>query len=183
MFSLFRFVVSFVLAVTALVVPVRPAGAQAAGVLKVGVIDVEQILKGSTPGKAVIAALEKLRGEKAAQLQTIKDKFDDAQRRLNDGRLTLSEDRLRQMEKELEDLQIDLKRATDDAQRDLQKKQQDEFQRVESAVMPIITQVGRELGYTLIFNKFDSGLVFADEASDITTLVIERYNAVAGGGS
>ncbi len=34
--------------------------------------------------------------------------------------------------------------------------------------MPVINQVGKEQGYTLIFRKFESGLIYADEAVDIT---------------
>ena len=36
--------------------------------------------------------------------------------------------------------------------------------------MPVINQVGKELGYTLIFRKFESGLIYADEAIDITNV-------------
>ena len=45
--------------------------------------------------------------------------------------------------------------------------------------MPIINQVGKELGYALIFNMRQAGLVFADEAVDITAAVIERFNSPA----
>lgn len=46
--------------------------------------------------------------------------------------------------------------------------------------MPIIEQAGQEFGYTLIFNKFQSGLVYADEAADITPLIIQRFDAAKG---
>jgi Skp family chaperone for outer membrane proteins len=36
--------------------------------------------------------------------------------------------------------------------------------------------VGREQGLTLIFNKFQSGLVYADQSVDITDDVIRRFN-------
>ena len=42
--------------------------------------------------------------------------------------------------------------------------------------MPVINQVGKELGYTLIFRKFESGLIYADEAIDIT----ERRHPAVG---
>ncbi len=35
------------------------------------------------------------------------------------------------------------------------------------------------MGYTLIFRKFESGLIYADEAVDITKLVITRLDAAA----
>ena len=45
--------------------------------------------------------------------------------------------------------------------------------------MPVINQVGKEHGFTLIFNKFESGLIYADEAIDITTSIIQRLDARA----
>ena len=40
----------------------------------------------------------------------------------------------------------------------------------------VADQIGAERGYTLIFNKFQSGLVYADDAVDITDDVIQRFN-------
>ena len=148
---------------------------------KIAVIDVQRILEESIEGKKVIEALQQLRSEKATELQKLKDEFDDAERKYNDGRLTLASEKLAQMEKDLEDLSIRLRRGQDDAQRDLQKKQTDDFQKIEAKVMPIITAVGQDLGYTMIFNKFQSGLVYASEAVDITAMVVERFNATTGG--
>jgi outer membrane protein len=42
----------------------------------------------------------------------------------------------------------------------------------------VIDAVGQERGLTLIFNKFQSGLVYADEAVDITDDVIRRFNTI-----
>ena len=40
--------------------------------------------------------------------------------------------------------------------------------------------LGKEMGLALIFNKFESGLVYASEAVEITDTVIQRFNAAAG---
>jgi Skp family chaperone for outer membrane proteins len=53
---------------------------------------------------------------------------------------------------------------------------------MDQRIMPVITELGRELGYTLIFRKFESGLVFADERVDVTPEVIERLDASGSGG-
>ncbi|HXO20202.1 MAG TPA: OmpH family outer membrane protein, partial [Thermoanaerobaculia bacterium] len=52
---------------------------------------------------------------------------------------------------------------------------------IDQRVMPVINQVGKEQGYTLIFRKFESGLIYADEAIDITDLVIKRLDAANQG--
>lgn len=145
---------------------------------KIAVIDVQKILTDSVRGQEVMVSLQTLQEEMAASLQAKSDELAALQARYNETRLTLAEDRLAEMEKQLEDLSITLRRSQDDAQRELQKRQREDFQTIEEAVMPIIDQVGVEFGYSLIFNKFQSGLVFAEESVDITPLVIERFNAL-----
>lgn len=165
----------------ALCMMASPAAAQSD--LKIAVIDVQKILTDSTSGQEVLKKLEQLRAEKAELLAGKKQELDEMRNRYEETRLTLAEDRIAEMEKDMEDLAIALRRAQDDAQRELEKRQREDFGRIEEAVMPIINAVGREFGYSLIFNKFQSGLVYADEAVDITDLVIERYNAAVAGAS
>lgn len=159
-----------------------PLAAQS-GDLKIAVIDVQKILTDSVRGKEILAKLEGIRDEKSTQLEGKAKELEDMRKRYEETRLTLAEDKISEMEKQIEDLTIALRRAQDDAQRELQKRQQEDFGQIEQAVMPIINSVGREFGYTLIFNKFQSGLVFADEAIDITDLVIERFNTATAGAS
>ena len=50
---------------------------------------------------------------------------------------------------------------------------------IDKRVMPVINQAGKDLGYTLIFRKFESGLIYADEAIDITASIIQRLDGAA----
>ena len=153
-----------------------PALAQSTGDVKVAVIDVERILLESERGKAALDEIEQLRTEKQQQGEAMQQEVNDLRQRLAEGRLSLSEDKLAELQKELEDKSIALRRFQDDANRELSKKRDQILQTIENSVFPVINQIGEEGGYTLIFNKFSSGLVYADEAVDITAQVIERYN-------
>ncbi len=150
-----------------------PAAAQS----KIAVVEVERLLQESARGQIAVQELTQLRDEKQAELTSRQEQLAALQKQYNDGRLTLAEDRLAELEKQLEDMTIDLRRAQDDANREMQKVQGERFGEIEQAVLPIISQVGREFGYTAIFNKFQGGLLFAADAADITNLIIERYNA------
>ena len=46
---------------------------------------------------------------------------------------------------------------------------------------PIIQEVANDKGLHLLFSVVDSGLVWADPALDITTEVIQKFDAVGGG--
>ena len=43
--------------------------------------------------------------------------------------------------------------------------------------MPVIDAVAKERGYNLVFNKFQSGLLFADASTDLTDAVITKFNS------
>jgi outer membrane protein len=169
------------LAVGALLAVAAPAAAQAN--VKVAVIDVERILLESNRGKSALEEIDALRKQKQSEAEAMQTRANDLKRQVEEGRLSLSQERLAELQKQLEDSVIALRRFNDDATRDLTKKRNDVLDQIEQSVFPVINQIGKEGGYTLIFNKYNSGLVYADEAVDITARVIERYNASSAGGA
>ena len=151
-----------------------PAAAQA----KVSVIDVQRVVTESDPGKEVMQRLRSLTEAKAQQGQSLQQELATLQDQFNKQRFTVSEARQAEMQKEIEDKQISIRRFQDDAQRELAEAQRRELGSLEERIMPIIDQIGKEQGLTMIFNKFQSGLVYADESIDITDEVIRRFNRV-----
>ena len=101
----------------------------------------------------------------------------DLQKRVNDGRLSLGADKLKQLSDEIEEKTISLQRFGENAQREMQKLEQEIMDPIEEQILRVINQVGQEQGYTLIFKKFQSGLVYADETVDITPVVIQRFDS------
>ena len=157
----------------------RPAGAT--GALKIAVINTEQILLDSQTGKKALADLKKVQDQKEAELNAKQEEIKVLQAKIDSGRLSLAQDKLADMEKQLEDKVISARRLQDDANRDLNKKKDDVLGSVDQRVMPVITQLGKEMGFTLIFRKFESGLIYADDTVDITPLVIQRLDAANPG--
>lgn len=158
----------------------RPAAGSFTGPLKIAVINTEQILLESQAGKKAIADLKKVQDQKEAELGAKQEEIKALQAKIDSGRLSLTQDKLADMEKQLEDKVIAARRLQDDASRDLNKRKDDVLGAVDQRVMPIINQLGKEQGFTLIFRKFESGLIYADEAVDITPLVIQRLDAAQG---
>jgi outer membrane protein len=159
-----------------------PAAAPApAGPMKIAVIDTEKILLSSSAGKKAVADLKKLQEQREKELGGRAQELKDLQTKINDGRLSLAQDKLADLSKQYEEKEIALRRAQDDATRELTKKRDEMLAQIDDRVMPVINQVGKELGYTLIFRKFESGLIYADEAVDITAVVIQRIDAASQG--
>jgi outer membrane protein len=130
----------------------------------------------SDPGKEVMQKLRVLSDAKAQEGQALQQNLATLNDQFTKQRFTVSEARQAEMTKEIEDVQIAIRRFQDDAQRELQEAQRRELGGLEERILPIINQVGQAEGYTLIFNKFQSGLVYADEAVDITDRVIQMFN-------
>lgn len=151
-------------------------GGSSAGGQSMAVIDVQRLLFDSKVGQAAVESLRNLREQKQAEAQTFQSEITALRDRLAEGRLSLSQDRLAELEKQVEDKLIEYQRFQDDAERALQKGQEEAFGTIERDVMPIINEVAVELGYAVIFNKFQSGLLFASDAIDITDTILERFD-------
>jgi outer membrane protein len=170
-----------IVAIAAAATIVAPAAAQqaAAGQMKLAVIDARRLVTDSVAGKAALAKLQKIRDDKLAEAKSKQDEIDGLRKRLNEGRMSLSDDKIADLEKQLEDKGTEFRRFQEDAQKDLDKAQEQTFADIEKKVSPIIEQVGHEGGYTMIFNKYQSGLVYADDSTDITDQVIQRFDAAS----
>ena len=149
-----------------------PAVAQS----KIAVIDVQRVVSESDPGKQAIQKLKGISDAKVQEGQNLQQELATLQEQFNKQRFTVSEERLAEMQKELEDKNIAIRRFEDDAKRELDDARRRELGGLEERILPIINQLGQEQGITVIFNKFQSGLVYADEAVDITDEVILRFN-------
>jgi outer membrane protein len=151
-----------------------PAAAQA----KVAVIDVQRVVSESDPGKEALQKLKAIQDAKIQEGQVLQQELAALQEQFNNQRFTVSEERLAELNKEMEDKTIAIRRFDDDAKRELDEARRRELGGLEERILPIINQIGEEQGITLIFNKFQSGLVYANESVDITDDVIRQFNLV-----
>jgi outer membrane protein len=163
-------------AVAAALVTAPPGVAQGAPP-KIGVIDVQRIVGESAVGKESLARVQKVQQSKQEELAKRQKDLRELEQKITEQGKSLSEEALDKIQKEYQAKALDLKRFQDDAQRELEDTQRKELGELEKRIMPVIDAVAKEQGYTLIFNKFQSGLLFAGEGTDITESVIQRFNS------
>jgi outer membrane protein len=146
---------------------------------KIGVIEVQKIVQESAIGKESLARVQKVQQAKQEDLQKRQKELRDMEQKIQDQGKSLSEDAMEKLQKDYQSKALDLKRFQDDAQRELEESQRKELGELEKRIMPVINEVAREQGYSLVFNKFNSGLLFADDkAVDLTEAVITRFNSM-----
>ena len=146
---------------------------------KIGVIEVQKIVQESAIGKESLARVQKVQQAKQEDLQKRQKELRDMEQKIQDQGKSLSEDAMEKLQKDYQSKALDLKRFQDDAQRELEESQRKELGELEKRIMPVINEVAREQGYALVFNKFNSGLLYADDKSvDLTEAVITRFNSM-----
>ena len=143
---------------------------------KIAVINVDRLVQESALGKEAFARVKKLNDQKKEEADKLAKELRDMEQKLADQGASMTDDKRDQLQKQYQEKAIAFKRFNDDAQRVLEDSQKKELEQLEKRVLPVIQQVGREKGYTLIFNKFNAGLVFADDGVDVTDEVLKRFN-------
>ena len=164
------------LAVAAMALPMFAQGAPQ----RVAVIDVQKILANSTAGKVAYDRLKKLQDDRMARAQKMDDDIKALDNEINSKKLSLSEDKLTDLQKQLSDKKIAMQRYAQDADREVTEARDKALADLQAKIMPVIDSVGKEMGLAAIFNKFESGLVYASDAIDITDTVIKRFNDATG---
>ena len=170
-----KFLVS--LAVAALALPTFAQSAPA----RVAVIDVNKVRMNSTAGKSAYERLKKMQDDRVAQAKKLDDEIASLDKEINEKKLTLSEEKLTELNKRLSDRKIAMQRFAQDADRDIGEARDKSLAELEQKIKPVIDTVGKEMGLAAIFNKFESGLVYASDAIDITDTVVKRFNEMGGG--
>jgi len=147
---------------------------------RVAVIDVQKVLAQSTAGKQAYDKLKKMQEDRITRAKKMDEEIATLDNDINSKKLSLSEDKLTEMTKNLSDKKIAMQRYAQDADREVSEARDKTLLELENRIKPVIDQMGKEMGLAAIFNKFESGLVYASDAIDITDTVIVRFNAAQG---
>lgn len=156
----------------------QESSAQTIAPARIGTINSQRLMTESIAGQEAMTKLKQLADSKQAEGQGMQAAIEDLRRQINEGRLSLSEEKLAELQKEMESQTVALRRFGDDAERELERSRQEELGGIERQLMPLIQEVGDELGLTFVLDQQGSGLLYADEGTDITDLVLKRFNAV-----
>jgi len=163
-------------AVAALAAPMFAQNAPA----RMAVIDVQKVLTQSTAGKAAYDKLKKMQEDKLEKAKAMDEEVRKLDTDINTKKISLSEDKLADMQKQLAEKRISMQRYAQDADREITEARDKELQALEAKIKPVIDSLGKEMGIAAIFNKFESGLVYASDAIDVTDMVIKRFNEATG---
>jgi outer membrane protein len=143
---------------------------------RIAVIDVQKVLTQSNPGKASYLRLKALQDDRIARGRQMDEEARRLESELNTKRATLTPAQFEAMSKQLADKRTAIKRFAEDADKEIGDARDRELQALEAKIKPVVDGLGKEMALAAIFNKFESGLIFAADSIDITNTVIQRFN-------
>gem|GEM_PF-1263450 len=154
--------------------------AQTAEPTRVAVIDIDRVAQESARGQTMFAELQTLQEEILRGRQTREQELRDLNNRAQSQ--LLSAEARADLQRDIERKTTDLQRWLEDQQREFNEKQTSGFGALEADLGPVVEEVAREQNIQLIL-RVTPGLTFImDPALDISAEVIERFNALGGGG-
>jgi len=142
---------------------------------KVGVFNADRVLAESQPGVQALALFNQLRDQRVRELQVQQTAINGLQEQAVTA--TVGSPDAARLQREMEDLMLRLERLQQDVEQELGVRQNELTGGLMQTVADIVSTMGEEGGYALIFNAVQSGVVYAGPTLDITDEVIQRINA------
>ncbi len=154
-----------------------PLVAQDVAAVKIGIFNADRVLSESQAGQQALALFNQLRDQRVGELQVQQNEINTLQQEAMTAALGGPE--AARLQRQLEDLMLRLERLQQDVQQELGTRQTELTEGITAMVAETIDAMGREEGYTLIFNAVQSGLVYVDPTLDVTDEIIRRINAMS----
>ena len=148
----------------------------AAEVVKLGFFDRQMIVDRSELGKEgeqkFKAEMQKTREKLEAKRQELKDLQDEA----NKKKLVWSEEVTKAKLQELVTKKQNLDRLVVQANRELEMLEQQLLEPLKEKLLEIVDRIGKEEGFTMIFEREHAGIFYAPDSLNLTDRIIRELN-------
>lgn len=147
--------------------------------VKIATMSLPEVLSMSTAGQEAKRKLETKVDEYRTKIQQEQEKQDALRAEIEKKSSIWSEDIKQEKERDLVKKGQELKLMSEDAQFELQKMEKNLMAPILRELHAVIAEVGKEHGFTLIFENTNkglesrSGLLYSDESLDISEMVRE----------
>lgn len=164
---------NIIVALVAVLLMAAPAFAES----KIGYVDLQKALNQSKAGaaakKEISIQLKKFETEfktKQSELLKLKDE-------LEKQAVLLSDSAKAQKEREYQQNVKELQRFNKDVKEELQQKDAEHTKRILNELFEILQRIGQDGAYTMVIEKNEGAVIYADESVDLTDALIKAYDA------
>jgi outer membrane protein len=143
---------------------------------KIGVLDFQKVLKQSEGGKDVYNKLQTKADEYDKKLTDLGENIKAMQNEYSSKESlynTETKDKKRaEIQREIRTFNV----TKEDYAKELKRLEMRYLKKIQDEVLKIVDNMGKELGYDLIVEQQETGLLYRSEKVDITDNVIKRYD-------
>jgi Skp family chaperone for outer membrane proteins len=165
-----------ILTIALLIVVAMSLSAQ---VQKIAVVNPQEVLQKSNPGKAIMAEMQAFGQEKEKQGMAFQTEINTLKKEISSP--ALNADTREKKVATLAAKETNFKRFMEDSQREFQERQMKAMQKLQAEVMPILEEIRKQKGLSIVFDLGSAGVTAFDPAIDITNDVVTAYNAKSAG--
>ncbi len=163
-----------------LVASLLPAPA-AAQEFKIAILSIQKVIDQSQAGQEARKVLEAKQSEMQPKFKKEQDALQAQAKEIEKKSSVWSEEVRIQKEREYQKNMREFQLKAEDAQFELKQLQKKVLDPIFKELQKLITDLGKREGYSMIFEKSKSnGLLYADDALDITDMVIKELDARHG---
>ncbi len=161
-----------------LVTPVVWGQSSGAAAQKIGVINIQAAIAGTSEGKQAAAELQSEFAPRQTELANLQKQIEDVRTRLQTGQTTLSDDEKARLAREGDQLTRTLQRKQQDDQDDSNEATQEVVQRIGRKMMDILDKYAKDGGYSVILDTSSQQTPVLYNASqiDVTQEIIRLYD-------
>jgi len=149
--------------------------------LKVGYVDLQRALQEVEEGRAAQSRLKGLLEGKQKELDKEQETLKKEGETLEKQASAMSEETRVQKQRELERKALELQQKWMKGQQEMKGKEQEELRVIFAKMDPIIASIAQRENITMVFDKSNSGLVYAPSSLDLTNELVRLYNSQHGG--
>ena len=150
-------------------------GGIAADVAKIGILDAQRVLEISSAGKAAQARIKAEGNQRTDDLKKKAEEFKNLEEQLKREAMVMSQEKRDDKSRELKIRKVEIEDLQKKYSREMSQMQQELLSRIQTDIVKLARDLGKEQGYLLILTKDNA--VYYPSSIDITDKLIEQYNA------
>lgn len=150
--------------------------------VKIGYVDLQRALGEVEEGRAAKNRLQSMLQNRQKEIDKEQEALRKESETLQKQASAMSEETLRNKQIEMQKKLMELSQKYEKGRQEMAQTEARELQAIFQKMDPIIKQIAERDGLTMVFEKTDSGLVYAPPSLEITNELVRLYNAQHKGG-
>ncbi|MCB0348495.1 MAG: OmpH family outer membrane protein [Bdellovibrionales bacterium] len=150
-------------------------GTYALADIKIGYVDLQKAVQNTKAGKDARASLEKEFKSKETDLKKKEAQLKKMTEDFEKKAALLSEDARRKQEGEIQKEMLKFRQTVSQSQQDISTKERKMTQPILEQMAKTIEATAKKEGYTMILEKREQNILWADKSVDVTDIVVKEF--------